>query len=703
MVDPMSAVFLIRDPLHEYADRLITLIHRQHGYRAVCFFTDKKLRSYLARNHPVLTSDAVLASHDISRDDMRGFARRIRAEHEVAGVVPYSEECVSPAAELDHALGLRWNDSGVVRRFRDKFAMKEHIRRVDPSLRMNASLRVYRAHDVFHAGAARFDRYVIKPNDGFGNRNIGFFTATTGREEVETFMARLRGTPLVLEEYVEGREYFVNGQTDERGEPHVLGIFEYERVAANGRENLDVRVKLVHTDTSVFGEIAQYTKRMLRATGLRRSPFHLELKIDGNGPCLLEVAARLGGHRTAFVVNALHGGGLDLFALAAHYYLSDRPYGSYQTRWDIYDASDMRIVNGIATRTGIEYAPGAIEAVEGLPTFHMWAKKPVLGRGTAVTRDVMTMPWGVVLLGPRDQVNLDADEAGVRTQFTREAPPFCWSLMTARAKWLEERAARFIRWHAGRLRRHASASGGPGRSVTVRHKLRRFLTYRCPRVLDLPVRLRFDMPGHALSPAGFKAAADITKWAHEYLTQPHPDLGRKGPVCPFAAKSLATNLFLIAVHEEVFNSEREVRDVLLSHARVFQRRYPIDRHGASVSLLILMPNMPPDLVVALDVIHNEAKTYLMADKIMVGTFHPRSDRPAMWNVSFHVQRSPIPCFAVRHMVVQDVIFVGHNRKAMLTYNRHFGQLYAQGLVSNEFSYIDLYHAACARFSLTPAG
>ena len=175
----MAEVFLIRDPLHEYAERFISLIYRTYGYRAVCFFTNPKLRTYLARQYPTLQSEAVLSSHDVSVDDLRAFAARVGAEHTVRGVIPYGEECVLPAAELTDALGLSWNQAAVLRRFRDKFALKEHIRRTDPPLRMNASWRVLRPHDVCRHGAARFERYVIKPNAGYGNRDIGIFDETT--------------------------------------------------------------------------------------------------------------------------------------------------------------------------------------------------------------------------------------------------------------------------------------------------------------------------------------------------------------------------------------------------------------------------------------------------------------------------------------------------------------------------------------------
>ena len=38
---------------------------------------------------------------------------------------------------------------------------------------------------------------------------------------------------------MDGREFFANGQVDANGEILVYAVFEYHRVAANGREALD--------------------------------------------------------------------------------------------------------------------------------------------------------------------------------------------------------------------------------------------------------------------------------------------------------------------------------------------------------------------------------------------------------------------------------------------------------------------------------
>jgi hypothetical protein len=87
-------------------------------------------------------------------------------------------------------LGLEWNSLEVMRRFRDKFALKQFLRASHPAIRINRSILVRSAAHVFAAGAEGFARFVLKPNDGYGNRDIGIFDSPAGRESIEQFFAK---------------------------------------------------------------------------------------------------------------------------------------------------------------------------------------------------------------------------------------------------------------------------------------------------------------------------------------------------------------------------------------------------------------------------------------------------------------------------------------------------------------------------------
>lgn len=384
------ASVLLQDPYHPYAVRFIELLHDKYGHGAVCFFTDRRTRVCNAAAFPALRSPLVEAVYDVSLDDLAGFAERVKQRHAIAGVVPFAEPTVLAAAELSERLGLGWNDRATVERFRDKYAFKEHLRAHHPHVRVNGSRLVKTVDDVLPGGVPVFPRYVLKPNDGWGNRDIAYLDASSPRAAVEALLAGA-ARPLVMEEYVDGPEYFVNGQVDARGDAVVVAVFRYGRTEANGC-SVDSETRSVRRSDPAFAVVEAYARDVVRASGLTRSPFHLEVKVDARGPCLIEAGARLAGNENAWVCNRLHGDALDLFDVAAHYYVRTTDYGPMETNWARYDASSAVYVHGLASRRGRLRTVRGIREVEALPTFARWVKKPAVGDRIEPTVSSLTSP-----------------------------------------------------------------------------------------------------------------------------------------------------------------------------------------------------------------------------------------------------------------------------------------------------------------------
>jgi hypothetical protein len=363
----------------------------------------------------------------------------------------------------------------------------------------------------------------------------------------------------------------------------------------------------------------------------------------------------------------------------------------------------VRYVSGVAeggARTG---RAASIAAVEEVGSFRSWAKKPGIGKRAQRTVDCLTMPWSAVLVAPVG-VDLDSDEARVRKLLALRSSRLSLRAAAAQAKRYRDHFSSAVRWQVERFLpplagESPKAARGVGRLGSFLRKRRLALTQRrlVRKLQEAKIGRKYSGRLELVTPSRSKVAADVHAWAREYLGRPHPELGRKGPVCPFIAKTLAANRFFVAVHEEVRRSDAQLRDIVLSHAAEFRKRYPVSLGDGATSLIIALPNVPADSLAMLDAVHEETKTYLMKRRIMVAAIHSRSTRPAIWNPAFPVLRAPIPCFALRHMVMQDIAFLGHNREAFLTYDRAFGSLFEQGKVSNEFGYVTLYLEARARF------
>src|ERR1700730_10404242 len=106
----------------------------------------------------------------------------------------------------------------------------------------------------------------------------------------------------------------------------------------------------------------------MEARGLRRSPFHLELKIDAQGPCLIDAAARLAGNQNAFLCSTLHGDQLDLIEVALYHYLHTDDAECLRLDWSRYDSTHVQYVHGIATRREIIVELQGADEVEALPS-----------------------------------------------------------------------------------------------------------------------------------------------------------------------------------------------------------------------------------------------------------------------------------------------------------------------------------------------
>lgn len=397
---------LVQDPYRPYAVRFIELFARRYGMRTVAFYTDPVQMRRHRREFPQLHGPLISASYLVGEDELDAFTAMLAQRHSIAAVAPFWEGTLLPAARIAEGLGLSWAQPEVIARFRDKAAFKDHLRSVPGGPRVNVSVLVASVEEVRAAVADHgLDRYVLKPNDGFGNQGIGFFDSATPPGEVAAYVEDVGGE-LVLEEYVDGPELFVDGIVDSEGVPTSWSVWRYLRADANGRQGVCLGAVQVRRHDPLFEQAVDYTGAVMRASGLRRNPFHLELKVDDRGPCLIEVAGRLPGADYATLDGELHGT-LDVFGVSAHHYLTDQPYGAVELDWDAYDATVRGQVNGISTTTGRVFEVVGREQAEADPAFVRWVAAPEFGNRVEPTVDFLTEPWRMVV-STDDEAEYDA-------------------------------------------------------------------------------------------------------------------------------------------------------------------------------------------------------------------------------------------------------------------------------------------------------
>lgn len=166
----------------------------------------------------------------------------------------------------------------------------------------------------------------------------------------------------------------------------------------------------------------------------------------------------------------------------------------------------------------------------------------------------------------------------------------------------------------------------------------------------------------------------VARWASDYLTNPHPQLGRKGPVCPFAQASMDRGTFYLGLYRGVPADQDEVAATLTYYRDWFLEMGPSQGTAAQFrTILILFPDVPSDsLSRFIDESQEALKIDYVSHGLMIGEFHDTPpDKAGLWNDDFRPLHSPVPLLAIRHMVPTDLPFLSHDHDYMQAYLRRF--------------------------------
>ena len=417
MTDLRTPTYLLLDPQHGYAAPLMAAMKRLHGLRPVCVYAQRKFEMYNRENFPLLRSDAVLEHIYLEDWQPADLAASLLRTYDVRAAIPLAETTVLLAAQLSRHFPALQNNAEVLPRFRDKAALKQYIRETAPHIPMNHARLVRNVDDVFSQALPK--RYILKPNAGYGSAAIGFFDGGSPRVDVQAYFAKHGLADYVLEDFLEGVEYAINGQVDDAGEIHVVSMLRYEHRQLNGKPNVYWRSHHVRQNTAHFATIGAYVQEVVQAAGLRRSPFHAEVILTSAGPRLVEVGARFGGGDFMFAANRCHGFAIDVFEMAAHHYVSAAPYAGRYADWTYYNTVAFLSLDGATDKNEPVYRVHGVADVEALSEFAGWVANPALAKRLSATRDLFGATYSVQLFarGNDERVVNAADQVEAMIRF----------------------------------------------------------------------------------------------------------------------------------------------------------------------------------------------------------------------------------------------------------------------------------------------
>jgi hypothetical protein len=183
------------------------------------------------------------------------------------------------------------------------------------------------------------------------------------------------------------------------------------------------------------------------------------------------------------------------------------------------------------------------------------------------------------------------------------------------------------------------------------------------------------VPLHPIVERHYASLMQVVDWSHSYLSNPHPELGRKGPVCPFVQPSMQRRLYYMAVEERSSFTPNDIDALLMEYRNWFLTLSPDNGKNAQYkTILILFPNIKSeDIPTLIDETQARLKPQYVTKGIMIGEFHAGPpDKAGLWNPDFRPLYCPIPMLVIRHMVPTDFPFLKDTRTFIDAYMHTFG-------------------------------
>jgi uncharacterized protein DUF6875 len=179
-----------------------------------------------------------------------------------------------------------------------------------------------------------------------------------------------------------------------------------------------------------------------------------------------------------------------------------------------------------------------------------------------------------------------------------------------------------------------------------------------------------------LAESNLDALHAVADWIKTYVVEPHEDLGRAGPVCPFVPAALERKTLWLAPERMADRDAPDVVELVKGYQRLFLGTQPTDRDGANHKVIVVVfSDLPADRAQGVfdDVLRHLAVPSYVEDGIVFGPFYEGHEGTAIYNSSFRPFQSPVPFLFVRHGVVSDWKFFLESEEWLSLWADRYGE------------------------------
>lgn len=217
---------------------------------------------------------------------------------DIVGFIPTNEPSEEIVCRLAERFGLPHNDPNTAAVRWNKAKVKELAAKA--GLRVPA-FQVCKSEEEIKDFAQTLSFPVIIKTPA-GSASVNVFTCGSLKDLLEKHHI-ITTTPddfgnqptySVVEEYIGGTEYQVNTFSDGKN-IHVTDIWLTKKIDTKFASNLYYNSWLTSPQEPSLKSVVEYVKKIAQATGITYGPGHIEVKVDEEGPALIEAHARFGG------------------------------------------------------------------------------------------------------------------------------------------------------------------------------------------------------------------------------------------------------------------------------------------------------------------------------------------------------------------------------------------------------------------------
>jgi len=209
-------------------------------------------------------------------------------------------------------------------------------------------------------------------------------------------------------------------------------------------------------------------------------------------------------------------------------------------------------------------------------------------------------------------------------------------------------------------------------------------THSHPSKLFLLESLEDAEATRGLPESDLKALRSVADWIRVFVIQPHRELGRSGPVCPFTPVALESHALWLAAERSEGRNTPDLIGVINGYQRRLFESEPVEGDAANLkSIFIVFPDLPAArakdfFAGALDQI---AVPSYVEDGLVMGPFYEGNEGTAIYNPDFRPFQSPVPSFLMRRAVVSDWKFFLENEVWLKLWARRYGEAAVDALAS----------------------